>query len=87
MPADSITPERRLLVGLAASVLLGFGAGQVRMQAFDVCRCIQCSCVQLCCDTSNCGSTGGTCDMDPDGCGYQCSNGNDDYFACSDYCS
>jgi hypothetical protein len=85
MLADFVGFLRRLIVGLGISTLLGLGAGQVRMHAEDECKCVQCSCVQLCCDLSNC-TGAGTCDMNRDGCGYWCEDGQDDYFACSDYC-
>jgi hypothetical protein len=75
---------RNLILGSMLSVVLAALAGSTIVRA-DLCGCVQCSCIQLCCDYSVlCQS--GTCDMRPDGCGWWCANGNSGDSSCSQHC-
>jgi hypothetical protein len=75
---------RNFVLGSILAVAIAAVAGSTTARG-DLCGCVQCSCIQLCCDYSlECQN--GTCDMRPDGCGWWCPGGSSGYSGCKDHC-
>lgn len=83
---------RNMVAGLWLAVGLASAGAMLTASSEDPCGCIDCGCVNLCCNVDPCGSVGGTCDMGQQGpnkgCGYSCYPPSEkgDYSKCSDYC-